>query len=426
MEAAQESGSARTASATALLDRPDAASAAEDATPAAQPPALARGHLRQLDMVRTLTFLAVITLHSISATLVVTGTATSAVIMLLHASRYAFVFLTVFVLVHANRGRRLKVGRFWRRRLLLIGVPYVVWTAIYLAIGLHSGVVDPNNLAKTSLDDLLTGGATYHLYFLLISAQVYLALPALRWLLRVTTGRHGYLLAAAVLVQAAVAAVIQYAPLPTTDDTTLGWLALHANMLLPTYAVLVIVAAVAATHLDEVQAWVDRNGRAIRWIVAGAAAATLAWFAVNVLVVGQAPWQASGAIQPLYVFWPVAAVLGLYALGCAWARQANPPGARALSWASDASFGIFLAHPAILQFVTTELGLGVDGGSSHSGITRLLLAVGLTLVGSALLVSLLRRTVLSLPLVGRPRRADGFGLGHRRWVPIGAETIPNR
>ena len=37
---------------------------------------------------------------------------------------------------------------------------------------------------------LVTGTASYHLYFLLVSMQLYLVFPLLRRLLRATAGRH--------------------------------------------------------------------------------------------------------------------------------------------------------------------------------------------------------------------------------------------
>ena len=65
---------------------------------------------------------------------------------------------------------------FWRRRYLLVVVPYVVWTAIYFvadAVPLHpmSGAVHSFTF------DLVTGAARYHLYFLLVTMQLYLVFP---------------------------------------------------------------------------------------------------------------------------------------------------------------------------------------------------------------------------------------------------------
>lgn len=392
MHAAQESAPA---AATAVLDRP------ASAAPVAR--RRRREHLRQVDLVRTATFLVVIAVHTMSATLVVDGVGVNAAFTLLHGSRYAFAFLSVFVLVHAYRDRPIRLGPFWRRRYLLIGLPYLVWSLVYIAVDVRTEVVSRDGLWTTVWQDLLSGGARYHLYFLLITAQIYLVLPALRWLLRVTAGHHRLVFGVALAGQLAVLTAVQYLPAPTSGVP--AWLVAHAGSLLPTYLGMVLAAALAAWHLDELNTWVRGHGRAIRWLLLGTVLGSLAWYAGNAVLLGEPWWQASSPMQPLDAVWPLAGVLGLYALGLWWADGDRPPGAGALSWASDASFGIFLAHPLVLQFVGADLVLGADGSSSHGPATRFLLAFTLTVIGSGILVTLLRRTAFSLPLVGRPRIA---------------------
>src|SRR5919199_5988854 len=107
------------------------------------------------------------------------------VLMLLHFTRATFFVITGFVLFHSNYRRDLDLGRFWRRRFLLIGVPYVVWSVLYwLTYAYRYRSVDLRQLAV----QLLTGTAEYHLYFLLVSMQVYLVFGLLVRVIRLTAG----------------------------------------------------------------------------------------------------------------------------------------------------------------------------------------------------------------------------------------------
>ena len=53
-------------------------------------------------------------------------------------------------------------------------------------------------------------GARYHLYFLLVSMQIYLLFPLIRWVLRKTEGYHRWLLAAAVAYQFWLTCALHY------------------------------------------------------------------------------------------------------------------------------------------------------------------------------------------------------------------------
>src|SRR5262249_38514238 len=133
-------------------------------------------HLWQLDIVRLLTFAAVICVPVLAFTEQPDHRVAAAALMRLQFGREGVVALTGFVLVYSFAGRRLATGQFWQKRILYVAVPYVAWSAIYYTYS----VVGPQNL-RPSLSgfatDLLYGGAMYHLYFLLVTIQLYLVFP---------------------------------------------------------------------------------------------------------------------------------------------------------------------------------------------------------------------------------------------------------
>ncbi|MBO0745549.1 MAG: acyltransferase family protein, partial [Candidatus Dormibacteraeota bacterium] len=297
--------------------------------------------------------------------------------------------------------------RFWRRRYLLVVVPYVVWSAIYFiadAVPLHplSGAL------RTFGFDLLTGGARYHLYFLLITMQMYLVFPLVMAVIRWTRGFHWLVFLLALAYQ-----------LLFTQAHHAGWhlppvLAFwlqYPDALLPSYVLYIVAGALLADHLEGGLALVRRWWPLAALIaVAGTALALgVYWYAINHL--GQAPTEAAEVFQPALTIESLTATLGLLTLGVGWEALLRPRWLRALiSDGADSSFGIFLAHPLVLQAIVVVLtSLGILRAMTNLRFSAAL-GVAVMLVTPAVLfltwfiVFLLRRSPLSMPLTGRQWR----------------------
>jgi peptidoglycan/LPS O-acetylase OafA/YrhL len=119
------------------------------------------------------------------------------------------------------------------------------------------------------------------------------------------------------------------------------------------------------------------------------------------------------------IVWSIPVALGFLALGTTWAdqRRAGSRMARLVDTASDRSFGIFLAHPYLIWII-----LLFWNGPLHDAFPSPWLSVVLyvmVVVGTVLLIEILRRTPLSLAFTGRPyrsgskRRAAAGRSGHR-------------
>src|ERR1700757_1006603 len=99
------------------------------AAPAAEvSPVKRAAHLWQVDVVRLLTFSAVIAVHVFAFTEQPDNRAVAGAMMLLQFGRELFFALTGFVLVYSTLGRRFDSRTFWRKRILYVAVPYVAWT----------------------------------------------------------------------------------------------------------------------------------------------------------------------------------------------------------------------------------------------------------------------------------------------------------
>jgi peptidoglycan/LPS O-acetylase OafA/YrhL len=359
---------------------------------------LSTGRLRQVDVVRLLTFLAVISVHSLAFTQQPSDVAAAGAMMLLQFGREVFFTITAFVLVHSMGTRRLVARTFWPRRLAYVAIPYVVWTAIYYGYS----IVGPQHAALslgTFGTDLLYGGAMYHLYFLLVTLQLYLVFPALLWMVRRSAAHGGWVLGVVALTNLGWLGLLQYATAPTSGP--LVWVWAHAYELLPTYSLYVFAGAYGAVHLRRVQTVVQRHPRRLVALSLACIAGSLTAYAVQLQ--WMAPRTANSVLQPAMLLSCFAAATLLYLLGCRWAAG-HQTGRGFIDTLSDASFGVYLAHPLVLQLLLDH-GFANNDQRLPSWLATVV-ALVVAVVGGAALSVAFRRTPLSLALTGRPRAAS--------------------
>jgi peptidoglycan/LPS O-acetylase OafA/YrhL len=373
-------------------------------------------HLYPVDMVRVLTFACVIAVHTISTVNSVQSVYWGGATILLHFTREAFFVLTAFVLTNRYRHNPPRVPSFLRRRFLLVGVPYLVWSLIYSGIGLAAAPVPFGPATTMVLRNLATGTSWFHLYFLLVSLQFYLVFPLFRRLLRATSGHHG-----ALLVLSGAAQLLL--DLWLHDPAPTGFKAAvlpYAGSFVLSYQFFLVIGGVAAVHHVELARWSREHRRLLLGALVGTA----------VLAEGRYLWQvthgsdavfATDVFQTVVLPWSVAVVASFYLAGMAWAdRRDGELGSRLLERASDRSFGVFLVHPVILWALTAA---GPHSPASHLPAPLSSFAIyPVAVLGSLAFVELVRRTPLSLMLTGKQRvRPDTAAA-----VPAAGSRQPSR
>ena len=356
-------------------------------------------YLHQIDFFRLVTFASVILIHVVGATNFPQDVPANAVEALLHFTREAFFALTGFVLVYQYRGRGVQAGDFWRRRLPLVAVPYVAWTVFFWAYAMVTGAQPFGSVSSALLKlgtDLLTGSAWYHLYFLLVTMQVYVLFPLLMKFLRATAGRHRWVLLGSAILQVVVVVFMTYPPSSVSYETITRLF----GTLLP-YQFYTVLGAVVAMHFEAVHAWIGRH----RWLVGAALLAVGAGTEVVYLWTvhsGTWPQVASDPFQPYLIPWFLCVIAAIYALSTRWAarRRDHHRGARFVAIAANRSFSIFLVHPLALGLLAPV----IPWVAARVGAPWLTLVIYVgTVVLTVVIVEILRRLPLSRALTGRPR-----------------------
>ena len=400
-------------------------SALSDTQPAAPAPAGAAGrrsrpHIVAFDLIRLVIMVFVVSVHTLAFAGGTVTMSIGAVTTIFHTSRELFIMLTALVLTYNYGKRDLKLGKFWWRRFYLVLPAYVAWSAIYYAANGHTRGAFP----MAFLHDLENAGARYHLYFLLVSMQVYLLFPLIRWVLIKTERYHAWLFGAALAYQVWVTIALHY----HVGRTGSGFIAQYLNgaeqgIWISTYVFYVVAGALAGWHFKRLCAVTRRclrSGRRVAAVAALGVAAGIGVFLVETEVFHATPGNASAVFQPVVIFEAVAFGWALLGAGLRWSDR-GAPGRKFAAAGSASSFGLYLAHPLVLQVLLLVAGasfFGARGGLigdlhrlSHSSIevaVLLLVVVPLIYAISWMIASAVRRTPLSLPLTGREyQRRDG-------------------
>ncbi|MBW5445507.1 acyltransferase family protein [Cohnella sp. CFH 77786] len=143
----------------------------------------------ELQIVRAMAILCVLSVHaSASATISMTQSSYyplyNFVNIFMKIGTPTFILLSSFVLFYGYYSRPFdlkRIGGFYKRRLLYIVVPYIVFSALYFLLVQrinHAPILSHAALLSFA-KQLITGKAFAHLYFVLISIQFYLLFPAL-------------------------------------------------------------------------------------------------------------------------------------------------------------------------------------------------------------------------------------------------------
>jgi len=324
-----------------------------------------------------------------------TGVSSGAALLLLHVSREGFFFVSACMLTYAYADlNRAGLRRYYFRRFLSVGVPYLCWTLIYFLFLMPT---THYHSAKAALSHLwlMTYTGYYQLYFLLVIMEFYLVFPLVLLLLRKTGGRHGRLFALALLAQVAMCVLTHWRLLPP-------FMMKYAGQDVLEYVLYLAGGCVVACHLEQVDAWVRAHTRLILTLtaVAGLAAEGVYFLAQHgvTTVLG----SGNDAFQPSVIPFNVGAITCGYLAGVALVRPGRSRVTRAVVRSgSDNAYGIYLAHLLVL---TTLAWLGWRHlNAVIPWPVVCLLTVSIVFAVCIPLTALLARTPLAVPLTGRRR-----------------------
>jgi poly(3-hydroxybutyrate) depolymerase len=251
--------------------------------------------------------------------------------------------------------------------------------------------------------------------------------------LKKTEGYHAWLFGVALAYQAWLTVGLHY----KVGRSGSGPIAQFLNgagqgYWIDTYVLYVVAGALAGWHFEQLCAFTRRHLRSgwrVALVAAVGVAAGIGVYVIEIEVFGATPDNASAVFQPVVIVEALAFGWALLGAGLLWSASVSSnsgaPFRKFCAAGSASSFGIYLAHPLVLQVLLLILGshyFGANGGLtgwlhrlSHSSFEVLILlfiAVPVIYACAWVIASAVRRTPVSLLLTGRewkPKRKTGIG-----------------
>lgn len=311
----------------------------------------------ELDIYRGILIAAVITIHSTSMALIDARHSLLfyPFLFLNVFSSFAvpvFIFVSGFVLFYNYVDRPLRgkhMIEFFRKRLMFIVLPYVIFSLLYYLTLVARGLMPLGDLPLV----LFTGKAYTHLYYVILIIQFYLVFPLLLWgVQRLRQWISSPRRAAFVILTAGL--VIQWGFVLLNKYV---WTLERGSLAITYISYFALGAAVAIGH-EEFKKWLfPPSGTSIGrgqliswcalwvvWLVVGLAYVQI-WF----VAYRKAIYADSLVYELLRNAHALVSALVLFQLSVVFYRYANIRLRAMISWMGACSFGIYLLHPALLR-----------------------------------------------------------------------------
>ncbi|MEB3100263.1 acyltransferase [Ferviditalea candida] len=348
-----------------------------------------------LDVFRFLAILAVVFIHSTSqpVTLLSKDSAFYPFYFILNrGSQFAvpaFLFLSALVLFYRyyEGWDKETAAVFFRKRLIYIVVPYVIWSFFYFtALSLVNG----GSLTDigTFLNQLLTGNNYFHLYFVIVMIQFYALFPLLMLLIKRISFVRSHLIFTGVVLQS-VYWLLNLTVLHIQRTASVAF----------TYLLFYLLGASAGIHFERFMRSLMRYRFywLAAWMSLGIAAVYMEWPGAFHLPLA-ADWKSFIYDLRYYVYVSFSCV-GLLIIS----KSVYDKGEQAslvsllVSWGT-ASFAVYLIHPFVL-FAWREFAVATTSPFQFHAAT--LLSVVMALIVPWLIDLFLRRRKFTWMLLGK-------------------------
>lgn len=285
----------------------------------------------------------------------------------------------VFVMVSGalllDPGKGGSVGSFYRRRLRRVGIPLAVWSAVYLLFR-HLWMNEPMPAGRVT-HDILSGTPFGHLYFLYLIVGLYLVTPFLRVL---TRHADQSTLTAAIIVAfgfgIANQALATWAGLG--EHNAVNWFWPYIGYYLAGYRLrgVIVQDGLRRACVTGFLALLAL-GTVGSWLLAGhgLAADQQRYF-----------WA---YLNPFVVVTSLLAFLLFRAGFAPWRRAAAVATRPQVLWLAEATFGVYLIHPIVLNLWQAVAGLPTSAVGAAVWVTvTVSIAVAVSLLATAALRAL--------------------------------------
>jgi poly(3-hydroxybutyrate) depolymerase/surface polysaccharide O-acyltransferase-like enzyme len=317
-----------------------------------------RIHIYEIDLIRAITVFSVVAIHTLAYTntLFKSKTAFDWINIfghMLHYNREMFVFVTGLVLTYVYFNKPFSAKKFWLKRFTFVLIPYILWSIFYVIIN-HP---DQSILyySKLSAWDVLTGDASFQLYYILLALQFYALFPLFLLLLRKIAKYPWKSMIISFVIQIIFLYVdfhfLQYhvSKAPHWQQAFVKF----QDRIFLLYQFFFVLGAFAAIYLSAMQKFFVKYGKYVILLFL-AASALFVWYSYKQLFIWHEQLMyATSVLQPSVVLYSTVVILFFAYLSVLWEKR--KPFYKMIRVIAESSFGIYFVHVLALSIITTSL-----------------------------------------------------------------------
>jgi len=362
-----------------------------------------KAHIYEIDFLRAITVFSVVTIHSFSSTSFLYSNSTAATdiialfIHILHYNREIFTFVTGLVLTYVYYHRSFSAIKFWSKRLLLIFVPYVLWSLIYVKI--NNPTLNFSDFFSLFWNDLITGNASYQLYYILLTLQYYAIFPFFLWFIKRVSKHPIMVLTISFIVELVMVYVdftyFQKGPL-TQLPFVKNYLLTYQDRFFLSYQFFLFFGAFVAIYMNTAYKFIKRYGVFFSYSVIFALLC-FSYYFFHQLHEKESFTYAMSVLQPSVILFSIVIIFFFSWLAVVWSK--NKSMFRLIKAISDTSFGIFFVHVAILTYLIKNILPQLP--SDMPILEKIILTDMATFIFSLIICLLLIKTSLLSWIIGR-------------------------
>lgn len=280
--------------------------------------------------------------------------------MMLHFSRMGFMFITglVMFLVYYKKPK-IKLWPFWKKHFKVIGIPYVFWMGFFLFITMQLAT------KPFAWDAWFIGwikgmwhASHYYLYYLYVTMQFYLVFPIMVWIYKKSKGHYNWVIAISAIVQFLFLMYAKYI-YPNLDHSNWPYYFTHYGNDIFTYQFYFMLGGYVWLNYDKIKTWIKKHNVWIYSIAILLALGTWGLYLFNTKALSFDRHLATLVHQPYLMFYGVAAIFAVMAIGIKYAEVRTRPGwqwfSKFVGITSTLSFGIYLTQTAPIMILERTL-----------------------------------------------------------------------